>query len=72
MRVYSDAGTTLVWEGVFAQSTSQTLTVNARVQERLDFCVGATAVNDGTTAVGAACSNITGNTVDLGNVESGF
>ena len=71
MRVYSDTGTTLVWEGVFAQSTSQTLTINARVQERLDFCVGATAVDDDTTSVGAACSNVTGNTVDIGNVESG-
>ena len=72
MRIYSDTGTTLVWEGVFAQSTSQTLTVNARVQERLDFCVGATAVNDATTSVGAACANITGSNVDVGNVESGF
>ena len=71
MRVYSDAGTTLVWEGVFAQSTSQTLTVNARVQERLDFCVGSTTVDDSTTSVGAACANITGSNVDIGNVESG-
>lgn len=71
MRIYSDTGTTLRWEGVFAQSTSQTLTVNARVQERLDFCVGATSVDDATTSVGAACANVTGNTVDIGNVESG-
>ena len=69
MRVYSDTGTTLVWEGVFAQSTSQTLTVNARVQERLDFCVGSTVANDATTSVGAACANVTGTTVNLGNVE---
>ncbi len=72
MRVYSDTGSTLEWEGVFAQSTSQTLTVNARVQERLDFCVGATAVDDATTSVGAACSNISGTSVDIGNIESGF
>ncbi len=72
VRFYSDTGTTLVWEGVFAQSTSQTLTVNARVQERLDFCVGATTVNDATTTPGAACANITGTNVDIGNVESGF
>ena len=71
MRIYSDTGTTLEWEGVFAQSTSQTLTVNARVQERLDFCVGATAVDDSTTTVGAACTNITGSNVDIGNIESG-
>ena len=72
VRVYSnDAGTVgfLEWEGVFAQSTSQTLTVNARVQERLDFCVGATASNDATTSVGATCTNVTGTAVNLGNVE---
>jgi len=71
MRIYSDTGTTLEWEGVFAQSTSQTLTVNARVQERLDFCVGSTTVDDSTTTVGAACTNITGSNVDIGNIESG-
>ena len=72
MRVYSDTGTTLVWEGVFAQSTSQTLTVTARVQERLDFCVGSTTVDDATTSVGAACSNITGTDVQLGVLDSGI
>lgn len=71
VRLYSDTGTTLKWEGVFAQSTSQTLTVNARVQERLDFCVGSTTSNDATTSVGAACANITGTAVNIGNVEGG-
>lgn len=70
MKVYSDAGSTLQWEGVFAQSTSQTLTVNARVQERLDFCVGATAVDDATTSVGD-CGTMGGTSVDIGNVENG-
>jgi hypothetical protein len=72
VRVYSnDLGTdaSLQWEGVFAQSTAQTLTVNARVQERLDFCVGSTTSNNATTSVGAACINVTGTTVNLGNVE---
>ncbi|MCA9346527.1 hypothetical protein KC960_03490, partial [Candidatus Saccharibacteria bacterium] len=69
MRIYSDTGTTLVWEGVFAQSTSQTLTVTARVQERLDFCVGETGVDDATTSVGADCSAITGTDVALGVVD---
>ena len=46
--------------------------MNARVQERPDFCVGATAVDDATKSVGAACTNITGSNVDVGNVESGF
>lgn len=70
MRIYSDTGTTLVWEGAFAQSTSQTLTVTARVQERLDFCVGSTAVNDATTSVGTTCTNITGTTVGLGVTDT--
>ncbi len=69
MRMYD--GATLIYEGVSAQSTSQTLTVSARVQERLDFCVGSTTVDDATTTVGTACANITGTTVDIGNVESG-
>jgi hypothetical protein len=72
IRLYSDtSATTLVWEGVVAQSTSQTLTVNARVQEILQFCVGSTGVDDATTSVGAACSNVTGTDVDLGVIESG-
>jgi hypothetical protein len=72
MRIYSDAGTTLAWEGVFAQSTSQTLTITARVQERLDFCVGATSVNDATTSIAATCSAVTGTDVGLGVVETGY
>ncbi len=71
MRVYSDTGTTMVWDGVFAQSTSQTLTVSARVQERLDFCVGDTAVDDAdTTSPGANCAAINGNDVALGVVDA--
>lgn len=73
MRMYSDTGTTLVWEGVFAQSTSQTLTVNARVQERLDFCVGATTVDspDGVANDVGDCGTMAGTSVDIGNVENG-
>ena len=59
------------WEVVVSQSTSQTLTVNARVQEVLQFCVGSTGVDDATTTVGAACANVTGTDVDLGAVDSG-
>ena len=75
MRMYD--GATLIYEGVSAQSTSQTLTVNARVQERLDFCVGATAVNDADTTNPTPggdqdCVEITGTAVDIGNVENGF
>jgi len=62
--------TTLVWEGAVAQSTSQTLNVSARVQERLEFCVGSTAVDNATTSPGADCTAITGNNVDLGVVSN--
>ena len=52
MRLYNSNttqnATTLVYEGTVAQSTSQTLNVSARVQERLAFCVGATITNDAT------------------------
>lgn len=72
IRLYSDTGTsTLVWEGAVAQSTSQTLTINARVQEILQFCVGATAIDDATTSPGAACANISGTSVDIGVIDSG-
>jgi hypothetical protein len=74
MRLYSDAGTTLVWEGVFAQSTANQLTVNARVQERLDFCTGVSTVDDATTSLGADCAAVTANglgtTIDIGVVDS--
>ncbi len=74
VRIYADnPATDLKWEGVFAQSTSQTLTVNARVQERLDFCVGATQANAAlaTTFVPTSCATIGGTSVDIGNVEGG-
>jgi hypothetical protein len=79
IRLYNDptAGS-LVWEGAVAQSTSQTLTVNARVQEILQFCVGATGTDNatsmpqnGTPANINDCSNMTGTDVDLGVVDSG-
>ncbi len=72
IRLYDDATAgTMQWEGVVAQSNSQTLTINARVQEVLAFCVGATTVDDATTSVGAACANVTGTDVDLGIIDSG-
>jgi hypothetical protein len=74
IRVYSDntagAFTTLVHDGAVAQSTSQTLTVNARVQEILAFCIGSTTVNDATTSIVTDCSTATGTSVDLGVVTS--
>ena len=80
IRLYSDTARTaanLVWEGVVAQSTSQTLNVSARVQERLEFCVGTTTTNDAVTLpVTAAAANINsctdmdGTNVDLGVVDN--
>jgi hypothetical protein len=61
-----NTGGTAVDAGGVAMSTANQLTVNARVQEVLVFCVGtddANAAND--------CSDITGNTVDLGVVQAG-
>jgi len=71
IRIYSDtAYTTLAFEGAVAQSTSQTLTVNARVQEVLQFCIGSTLIDDATTSIAADCSAVTGTSVDLGVVDS--
>lgn len=73
IRLYdASAAGTLQWEGVVAQSTVRQLTVNARVQERLDFCTGVTTVNDASTQVASDCSTLTdnGNTIDIGVVDS--
>ena len=71
IRLYSDtAATALAYEGSVAQSTSQTLTVNARVQEVLSFCIGSTLVDNATSSIAADCSGITGTSVDLGLVDS--
>ncbi len=75
IRLYNDNttlnGTTIIYEGAVAQSTSQTLTVNARVQEILQFCVGSTTVDDAdTTQIVTDCSAASGTSVDLGVVTS--
>ena len=74
IRLYSDntatTFTTLVHDGAVAQSTSQTLTVNARVQEVLSFCIGSTTVDDATSSIVADCSSASGTSVDLGVVTS--
>lgn len=58
--------TEVVHTGGIALSTAEQITVTARVQEVLHFCVGTTdaaSAND--------CTDISGNTVDIGVVESG-
>ena len=66
------AGNQAVDTGTVASAVTQTLTVSAYVAEVLNFCVGATAVDDATTSVGASCSNVTGTTVDIGVLEDGL
>ena len=61
-------------DGGLALSTANQLTVNARVQEQLQFCVGTTTVNDATTSVAASCAaaftGTCGTTIDLGTIDS--
>jgi hypothetical protein len=70
--LYSDAAwTTPIDSGTVASAVTQTLTVSAYVAEVLNFCVGSTSVNDAATSVGAACTNVSGTTVNLGVLDSG-
>lgn len=70
---YSDtAWVTAVDSGVVAYSITNQLTINARIQEVLNFCVGATAVDDATTSPGSDCSAISGSTVDIGVLDAGL
>lgn len=74
VRVYTGGTTTtLVHDGVVAGSTAQVLTVQARVQEVLQFCIGSStsAAVAAWTGAGTQCSSITGTTVDLGAIDSG-
>lgn len=59
-------------DGTVAGSTAQVLTVNARVQEVLQFCIGAETQTNVTawTGSGTSCGSITNSVVDLGAVES--
>ena len=67
---YSDtAYTTLVDSGNVASSTTQTLTLNATVEEELTFCIGITTVDNATSAV-PTCGTISGTSVSLGILNS--
>ena len=63
---------TVIHDGTVAGATAQVLTVQARVQEVLQFCIGAETASNVTawTGAGSSCSSITGTTVDLGAVDS--
>lgn len=58
--------TNVVHTGGIAMSTAEQLTITARVQEVLEFCVG-----DTNTAAGAGddCSNVSGNDINLGVLD---
>ncbi len=59
----------IVDTGTVASSTVQTVTINATIQETLTFCIGATTINDATTAP-PACSSISGSSLNLGTMNS--
>jgi hypothetical protein len=68
---YSDnAFTTAVDSGAVAGSTTQTLTVNATIQESLIFCIGATTIDDSNTSTPPACTGVSGTSVSLGPLSS--
>jgi len=70
--LYSGAAwATTVDTGTVAASTAQSLTVSAYVAEVLHFCVGSTAANNDSDAVGASCANISGTSINLGVLEDG-
>lgn len=59
----------IVDSGTVANSTTQSLTINASVQETLSFCVGATTIDNSTTAP-VACASISGTSLNLGILNS--
>jgi len=59
----------LVDAGTVASSTTQTLTLNAAIQEQLAFCIGNTTADTATATI-PTCSTITGTSVNLGNLTS--
>lgn len=78
MYTYSDNAYTaanLVDFGAVATAVTQTLTTNAAVAEVLQFCIGATTVDDVDVSVGGNliandCSGVSGTTVDIGTLDT--
>jgi hypothetical protein len=63
-------GGSIVDAGTVAAAVTQSLTVNARVAEILQFCVGSTTVDDAdTTLIAADCSGISGTSVNIGTLD---
>jgi len=60
----------IVDTGTVASSTTQSLTVNATIQETLTFCIGATAIDDSNTTTPPICSSVSGTSLSLGTLTS--
>jgi hypothetical protein len=56
--------------GATASAVVQTLTTNAAVAEVLNFCVGATSVDDATTNVANDCSALAGTSINVGTLDT--
>jgi hypothetical protein len=56
--------------GATASAVVQTLTTAASVAEVLNFCVGATSVDDTTTLIAADCSAMAGTSINIGTLDS--
>lgn len=61
----------LLDSGTVAASTTQVLSVNFSIQESLTFCVGATSVDNATSAV-ATCATMSGSSLNLGVSSSQY
>ena len=68
--LYDDSSfTSQVHQGTVAAAIVEQLTVNGRVQERLDFCVAAIGDADALPANVSTCSGIADQNVDIGIVD---
>jgi hypothetical protein len=56
--------------GATASAVVQTLTTAAAVAEVLNFCVGATTVDDTTTLIASDCTTMAGTSINLGTLDS--
>ena len=80
LTTYSGTYTTPVDTGNVASATTQTFTVNATVEEQLNFCVGAvnaasSAIESSTTGYDYAiptCTTMTGSSLSLGTLNSTY
>lgn len=55
--------------GTVAAAIAQTLTVSANVAEILNFCVGSTTVDTGTTSTPSDCLGVSGASVNIGTLD---